>query len=693
MRTKVKKFLNNADNPEKIIGKFSIDKNTMTDEGDGIIKFRGGLTITDNSEQWNGTKYDMKSFDISPYKGMLTADHRDTLQSIIGKALGIKKLPNRVSIDGIQLAIEDNPLALFAYNMMKSGYITDFSTETVGPWPDDEGIYHDAKLVGLSVVVTGNNRQARINEIAVNSITEAEKLGQDTTELKSLLKYPIDNKKDIPNNEEDMFIRIKNTRNFNVKVSFKNEKGEDEEKDLKPGETVDVSKDEADGVQGQVDKAQEPTQPTPQPAPAPQPQPNQDNNSTDALTKALNAAVAPLVQKVEDLEKKVFDSGAKEPEFVPATNSNSRNNSGVLTIKDMDYRERHGIQILAAWDMLKQGNQSAGRKLEDINKLHLEALKNAKKVQNSVTIADMGNFVISPELLTDIEGYRSDFQPLIRATNWRDTLSLSMAWLTRNGDINMQEVEFCDDGADGNLKPISEYDTTINQKSMQELAAVTPVCNAATRFLAVDLLTDVSEGYRTDYDRKKAQLVIALFQQAVNSTGNNNYWSTTTGLAGWQRTLGMLSQIAERAPNGTFVFNSSTYFELLRQAIAAGVNTEAGVGMFTTGNLPTLLGRPYIVVPNELMPSLNTTETKTFVVDGSNVTINNAIFYGDINTFTGRTSGGLNYDFSTDAAYEDGDQVKSAFQRNELVLRGSFFRGGAVRDPEKLAGMKAAGVS
>ena len=33
-------------------------------------------------------------------------------------------------------------------------------------------------------------------------------------------------------------------------------------------------------------------------------------------------------------------------------------------------------------------------------------------------------------------------------------LSLQMAWLARSGDINMQEVEHCDDGADGNLKTI-----------------------------------------------------------------------------------------------------------------------------------------------------------------------------------------------------------------------------------------------
>jgi hypothetical protein len=64
-----------------------------------------------------------------------------------------------------------------------------------------------------------------------------------------------------------------------------------------------------------------------------------------------------------------------------------------------------------------------------------------------------------------------------------------------------------------------------------------------------------------------------------------------------------------------------------------------------------------------------------------------------MSTFSGRTSGGLNFDLSTEAAYEDGDAVKSAFQRNELVLRGSFFRGGIVRDEDKVVALGTEGQS
>jgi hypothetical protein len=141
-----------------------------------------------------------------------------------------------------------------------------------------------------------------------------------------------------------------------------------------------------------------------------------------------------------------------------------------------------------------------------------------------------------------------------------------------------------------------------------------------------------------------------------------------------------------------FIFNQATYAQLLSRAIGAGISGPLS-GLFTTGNQPTILGNPFIIVPNELLPTLNTAETKSFTVEGVSVTINQAIFYVDLNTFSGRTSGGLSYDLSTEAAYEVSGETRSAFQRNELVLRGSFFRGGVIRDEDKVVGMGSAGVS
>lgn len=631
-------FVENETHKEKI--HFDIEKNAIKDMGNGKVMFSTPVTITDNSEMWSGARYDISSMDLSGYRGKLTADHMDRLETVIGKVIGLKKVQNRrVTIDGVDFAVKENPLADYAKRMMMAGYLTDFSIETVGPWPNDEGVFENAKMVGLSLVVTGNNKQAHINQIALETLEDAKKNGLDTALFAQSLNLPIDNNSGDRNNE-----------------SMKSKK-------VKKVITKEV---------------------TPQ-----------DNsvNIADIIKNAVAEATKPLHDKIVELETTVFDNAAKEPEFKKVST-----NKIVSDLSSMSYEERHSLQINHAWDMLKGGNMEASKKLIDINKFHLEALKEAGKVKNSMTISDFGNFVISPELLTDIEGFRSNFNPLLAKVSFKDTLSLQMAWLTRDGDINMQEVEFCDDEEDGNLKPISEYGATISTSNLHELAAVTPVCNAATRFLAADLLGDVAQGYRLDFDRKKAQLLIARLQQAVNTTGNVAHYNTASSGGASENALRSFFAVGgmqEEIMNGTYIMSQASFWELGGRKFEVGVNVDDGFSIFSKGpNGETmLLGAPVVVVPNELLPKLGSNQTRTFVVEGVSVVITTAVFYADLSTFSGRTSGGLMYDLSTEAAYEDNGTVKSAFQRNELVLRGSFFRGGAVRDPQKVVGLEAVNLS
>lgn len=153
-----------------------------------------------------------------------------------------------------------------------------------------------------------------------------------------------------------------------------------------------------------------------------------------------------------------------------------------------------------------------------------------------------------------------------------------------------------------------------------------------------------------------------------------------------------MAELAANSINGTFIMNASTYADVLKRATVAGIAGPLSM-YFQTGATPAIVGRPVIVVPDELLPTINGANTKVFAVDGVNVTVNNAVFYADLSTFTGRTSGGLMYDLSTEAAYEVGEEVRSAYQRNELVLRGSFFRGGAVKNPDKVSAIAAVAVS
>lgn len=620
-----------------------VEKNSFIDEGDGVIRFNNGLTITDDTVQKNGTRYDIPTMSFDEYNGNLTANHSGNIQDVVGKVMGIAKRANRVAVDAIQFAINENPLARFAYNMIKGGYLTDFSIETYGEPPTEEGVYFNAKLVGLSTIVVGNNNNAAINSLVHETIDSAKKDGMDTTEFEN--KY---------------------LTQFSVVMNHTEEK----EPEMAKVEAPVEEQDQVEEVEAPAEDAQ------------PEPAGEADNAILEQL-KVMNA-------KIETMEKNAFDKAAKEPEFTPAKNV------AVTKVKNelegMDWRARASAQINAAWEMLKLNSRSAGDKLRSINEFHLDGLKQDGKVMNSMTIADFGNFVISREQLSEIEGFRSNYMPIISATTWRETLSTQMAWLKRSGDVDMTEVEFCDDGADGNLKPVSEYTANILTSNLSELAAVTPVCNAATRFLAADLLGDVNQGYRTDYDRKRAQLVIARLEQAVELNGNSVVYNTTTNTAALQSWLETLGEVVEVAQNGTFIFNYSTYVQLLNRIIGAGITGPLSQ-IFTTGDQAQLLGRPYIVVPNDLMPTLNSATTTSIVVDGATVTVNHAVFYADLSTFTGRTSGGLQYDLSTDAAYEVSGTVYSAFQRNELVLRGSFFRGGAVRDTDKVAGLRAPGVS
>ncbi len=435
---------------KKVINKVEIDINAINEVSDTKVDFGArGLTITDNKEQHNGTKYNIKNMKIDDWNKKITTDHSQSVEKIVGNAIGLKKIANRVVIEGIEFATEHSALAKFTKDMLMGGFISDVSIETQGTWPDEDGIYQESSLLGLSMVVAGNNKAAHVN--AQNSLDECKKLGLDTEEVEKLLL----NKNSVH--------KTKSTNKSNMIKKKKVEK-----------------KEEVKAV------------------------------TEDGIAKIVNDAMKPVTSKIEELEQNITDGNAKAPSFKPAKQNVNKNE-----FDGMGYREIAGEQVINAWNFLKKGSADAGRKLEDLNKFNYERLLEADVITNQMTLGDCGNFVISPELLSFIEGHRSDFSALVSKINFQETLSLQMAWLTRSGDISMTEVENCDDGADGNLKPVSEYTAAIRTSDLQELAAVTPVCNAATRFLAADMMGDIAAGYRNDYDRKKAQLVIARLQQAA----------------------------------------------------------------------------------------------------------------------------------------------------------------------------------
>jgi len=838
-----------------------VERSSFIDEGDGVVSFPGGLTITDNTLQRNGTRYDIDSMDVSKYGHQLTSDHEDKLENLIGEVIGVTKDGYKVTIDKIRYAINESASGRLAYDLLTGGFSKNFSIETIGMPPDENGVYWDAELVGLSQVVTQNNYNASLNQLVHNSLESSKKAGLDidgieeailgehsstvktnnevegavhtlesnektvqvklkvdttevenaialTKELNELIQETsvensvpasktlpladksrewdssmaekrvrawatgendkLDFKKygkaffyytpddagtlgayklpfadivdgelvavwrgvaasmaalngargglDVPDSERQgiynaikvYYKKFKETppslaKNSVAKDDVEINKQENKMDEDKKVETpaVEEPKVETPVVEAPKEevKVEEPVAEAPNVEEAPkveEPKVEQPTVDQNALAEAVKNAVAEVttglkadfdkqLESAREEAKNAFDTAAQAPKFKKEETAKVEKTENKYT--KMSSEERYDAQVSAAWNAIKGNSLPAWEELRQINEVNLEAGKEKGIYRNSMTLADIGNFVISPELYTTIVGVRNDYTALLSATNWTETDSISFAWTERVGDINMQNVAFCDDGEDGNLKPISEYGTVVHTEDLEELAAVSVVCTAATRFAAVDLLQDVAQGYRTDYDRKRAQLVIAKLEQAVDATGNSVPYAPSNDANALTVWLQALTEISDTTLSGTLIFNARTFAELKARALRAGVNGPLAE-ILTGGGIPTIFGMPFIVVPNDLLPSLGGTDSVTVQVNGQNVVINHAVFYADLTQFRGRTSGGLQYDISSQASYEDGGVVKSAYQRNELVLRGSFFRGGAFLDRNKVAGIR-----
>ena len=714
----------------KVLNQLQIDVESFVDEGDGVVSFPNGLTITDDSLQRNGTRYDMTSLDISRYGGQLTGDHKDELGNLIGEVIGTVKENGRVAVKKIRYAIKENPYARLAYNLLIGGFSKNFSTETIGPMPDENGIYWNAELVGLSQVVTQNNYNARINKVVHNSLEQSKNDGLDVDGIEEKFLNAVKEDEKMEETNKDTETKVEETKVNPTEAETKTQeteekqptvveqnKGHEDEVPQTPQSVPGAGENQGEPTEEQTNtESEEKTKNEVEEESKTEEVPSEDeketNNNKDEkmdedkktvensnvtpeqVAEIVANALKPFAEQMSSLQteaKNAFDKSAKEPEFKKEENEAPQKQTNKYA--DMDWKERYNIQVNAAWNAVKLQDVSSWQTLREINEVNLAGLKEKGIAQNAVTLDDLGNFVIPTEMYNEIEGHRNDYTAILNATEWRETLSLEFAWLKRVGDIDMQNVALgynADGDDDDRLKPVSEYSAVPQTSKLEELAAVTVVATSATRFAAVDLLSDAAQGYRTDYDRKRAQLVIAKLEQAIDESGHSVGYNPSADVDALTVWLEAVTEISDTTLNGTLIFNARSFAELKSRAISAGANGPLSE-ILTTGDIPTIFGHRFIVVPNDLMPSLGGSESISHTVDGVAVPINHAVFYADLSTFTGRTSGGLQYDVSNSAPYEVGGVVKSAYQRNELVLRGSFFRGGAVKDVEKVAGVRQSG--
>lgn len=168
----------------------TIEKNSVNQgKENNVVEFAEPLAITDDSRQWNMTCYDINTLDISDYDGVVTANHGQEISDVIGKVVNLRKSGNKVLIDGIKFAVNENPLAVLAKNLMLGGFVSGVSIETLGGDPDSDGIWHNHRLCGLSVVAHPNNLNAYA--VIANSIDEARNYGLKTDKLEKLVNNDI----------------------------------------------------------------------------------------------------------------------------------------------------------------------------------------------------------------------------------------------------------------------------------------------------------------------------------------------------------------------------------------------------------------------------------------------------------------------------------------------------------------------
>lgn len=525
------------------------------------------------------------------------------------------------------------------------------------------------KILASDVKPVEEKTAAKKNDIEESEETPQEDESEDAPEVIENAKKDEDEKTDEEPEKE--------------KEDESEDEDDEDEKAENAAETAPAESEE----QSEEETVEQTEEPAPEEKPAEEKAKETNNNKETKMTKEELQEI--LNSFKADVVNEILDAKVEEPEVKESAEEETKEENPEIA---QNWRQRYNDQVAAAWDFHRLNNIEAGKKLQAINQYNADL-----KVKNDagtapITITSLADFVLPPEMDKEIHGLRTNYSPFLSIVNYQQTNNLQFMYATRVGDINMQNVKFCDDGEDGNLKPVETYGLKRGIAQMEEMAAVTPICDNATKYMAVDILQDVAAGYRNDYDRKLAQLAIVRFQQALNETGNTVEYDPATAIDSLVDFVKATTLVSEGVVNGKFIFNARTKALLLENLLRSG-NDGLGQSAFTTGNTQTIWGYDYIVVPNDLLPTLGTDETRQFKAMNNQtgvvetVDITSPVFYGDFNEYRGKVNGGLNYTISTDASYEINGTVYSAFQRDELVIRGYFYRGGYIADPTVIAGL------
>lgn len=693
-------------NANMVYTQFAINGARVSENDPFTILFEPAQEITNGTVQKDGSYYDIPTLDIESWNGKLMSNHDTSWQSRLGTVIGKVKDVNgdRVTIAGIRFN-RSHPESKLAIDMAVDGLL-EFSTGTLG-YTEDDGARRNHRMYELSLVGVGNNDYTEQND---SLLAAAVHNGID------LSKYQLKREKELNTMKK---FRIYNVNAFPVKLTFKNEAGEDTEVEVPATASAEVETTTPQAeVQAQADTAKAPEPTADEKAAA-------DKAAADAAAAAgQNGATVSksdfdaLAASINELKKNMNTPAKPNAGAFIETNSinSGRGNTVDEKVKSMNAGQRLFQQI-----MLERNGQKNSEEFAALNAFNTQELE-SKGVVNSMddSAGSLGGLIPPYELLDKIVQCETNYDAFLNVFTFQDA-GLSYGWNIGIGDIDFAPVGYCAPSAqDG-------FEVGLQNRTQERLATHSVICNKVSRFSPVNVVNIVAQRYQQAYKRALVAFALAEMQVAVDKR-----------VAGWDRASGtdvaadpngsleypaagqgaqvalavqLFTDLSDCVQGGTYVMNAQTAAKLILDFNLTGQGDSQSTGGTTRvnnyGALSVALAGTVVIVPNNMLPTLGTNSTVTVVRTtdgGGNVTIDHAIFYTNADNWYGVTNGALQFDIDSFGSYEvtvsktvtgggggtvTVTETRSAKQRGETVLFGEMYRGGGILDFRQIGGIKA----
>lgn len=647
----------------------SLDSGKITDNGNGNLTFNNGLVLNSGQPMRDGLRYDIESLDLDDYNGKLFASHEyDNLSSMLGVLEGIEKRDGQLVANGVQFAMS-NPQGELAYEMTKEGFIDEVSIGTMGFPANEEGVYENHSVYETSLVLVPNDPRAVVNSPLMVAVAN----GMDISPFMDTQKAP----EKVTNNSKDK------------------EKTVTKDKTVKNDAPVDAPAEEAPATPA-VD--------------------------TPSVEEQVNSAVEKALSKFAETIEASTHAGPtveRTTDVAPSVVSTRKTDE----IKNMTDNDRLREQIIIT--SKRQITSADADKLQAINEFHVEQTLKSDKIDdmfkqsigggggrflnNPHTTTDELSGIVAPatvvegmyDVVTAYDGINSMFgyTPTSSVLHEYKFLSAKMqlAWLASKED----------DGADGNLKPLTGTDIGKQIRQMEEYAGVAIFSDYSLQSGTVNLVAELARKARESEARVLAELTIGTIESAIETRVAG---ATVDGFVVAADAAGSVANALTAATekekaqslvdyvntnngdlvNGVMIMSKHSAGTL---RVQLGLTANQALDRGELGEDPVLsriFGHTVITVPNDLMPLINSGATTTVGTPTGNVTVDHSVFFLERENWDGKQfMGGSQFDSSDTAAYEIGGNTKSAFMRDETVVRVYGYAAAHVKDFRYVTGLQA----